>query len=336
MGQTAGFAAGHVFSGSLIYCFPCSSRFVGPELAEEHISILPEVVIFLPDMTASFLNKAETMIDYEASLPLGKTTEYRSEYDPQLLCPFPRQVKRDVIGVTGSLPFSGYDIWNAYEISWLNLKGKPIVAMGEFHFPCESPNLIESKSFKLYLNSFNQSRFADFSVVEEQMQTDLSAAAGAPVRIRLLNSDSFAGEQIQRLPGECLDGLEIEITEYSLDPSLLENGADPAQPVTESLHSHLLKSNCLVTNQPDWGSVLIRYCGGKIDREALLRYLVSFRQHNEFHEQCVERIFVDLLRYCQPQQLTVYARYTRRGGLDINPFRSNFETQIANLRLARQ
>ena len=276
------------------------------------------------------------MIDYEASLPLGKTTEYVSEYNPQLLCPFPRQVKRDVIGVTEALPFAGYDIWNAYEMSWLNQQGKPIVAMGEFHIPCESPNLIESKSFKLYLNSFNQTRFADFSEVEELMATDLSEAAGALVRVRLLDSDSFATEQILLLPGECIDGLEIDVAEYALDPSLLENGADPAQPVEESLHSHLLKSNCLVTNQPDWGSVLIRYRGGKIDREALLRYLISFRQHNEFHEQCVERIFVDLMRYCHPQQLTVYARYTRRGGLDINPFRSNFEARIANLRLARQ
>ena len=276
------------------------------------------------------------MTDYQASLPLGKTTLYTSEYDPDLLCPFPRQVKRDVIGVTDALPFSGYDIWNAYELSWLNLKGKPIVAIGEFHVPCLSPNLIESKSFKLYLNSYNQTRFADFSQVEERMVADLSQAAGAPVRVRLLDSDSFATEQIRQLPGECIDGLDIAVADYALDPALLENGADPAQLVEESLHSHLLKSNCLVTNQPDWGSVLIRYRGGKIDREALLRYLISFRQHNEFHEQCVERIFVDLLRYCQPQKLTVYARYTRRGGLDINPFRSNYETRIANLRLARQ
>ena len=276
------------------------------------------------------------MTDYHANLPLGKTTLYTSEYDPTLLCPFPRQVKRDVIGVTDALPFSGYDIWNAYELSWLNLKGKPIVAIGEFHVPCLSPHLIESKSFKLYLNSYNQTRFADFSQVEERMVADLSQAAGAPVRVRLLDSDSFATEQIRQLPGECIDGLDIAVADYALDPALLENGADPSQLVEESLHSHLLKSNCLVTNQPDWGSVLIRYRGGKIDREALLRYLISFRQHNEFHEQCVERIFVDLLRYCQPQQLTVYARYTRRGGLDINPFRSNYETRIANLRLARQ
>ncbi len=276
------------------------------------------------------------MTDYEASLPLGKTTEYIADYDPTLLCPFPRQVKRDVIGITDALPFQGYDIWNAYELSWLNRKGKPIVAMGEFHVPCTSPNLIESKSFKLYLNSFNQTRFADFLEVERRLITDLSAAAGGPVRVRLLDSEQFVTEQIQPLPGVCIDALDIEIDDYSLDPSLLEGAADPQQLVTESLHSHLLKSNCLVTNQPDWGSVLIRYRGGRIDPEALLRYLISFRQHNEFHEQCVERVFVDIQRYCQPQQLTVYARYTRRGGLDINPFRSNFEARIPNLRLARQ
>ena len=276
------------------------------------------------------------MSDFEALLPLGKTTSYKTEYDPQLLCPFPRQVKRDVIGITGELPFGGYDIWNAFELSWLNPKGKPVVAMGEFHIPCESPNLIESKSFKLYLNSFNQTRLSDFDQVEERMMADLSTAAGAKARVRLLDSDQFITEKILSFPGKCIDDLDIEVDEYSLDPSLLESSTDPQQQVEEELHSHLLKSNCLVTNQPDWGSVLIRYRGSRIDPEALLRYLISFRQHNEFHEQCVERIFVDLMRYCQPEKLTVYARYTRRGGLDINPFRSNFETHIENLRLARQ
>ncbi|MFK5926229.1 MAG: NADPH-dependent 7-cyano-7-deazaguanine reductase QueF [Desulfuromusa sp.] len=276
------------------------------------------------------------MSDFEALLPLGKATIYKTEYDAQLLCPFPRQIKRDVIGVTETLPFSGYDIWNAFELSWLNLKGKPIIAMGEFHIPCESPNLIESKSLKLYLNSFNQTCFADFEQIEDLLVADLSRAAGAKVRVRLLDSDQFVTEQLQYFPGRCIDGLDIDVSNYSLDPSLLENSTDPQHQVEEELHSHLLKSNCLVTNQPDWGSVLIRYRGHKIDPEALLRYLISFRQHNEFHEQCVERIFVDLMRYCQPEKLTVYARYTRRGGLDINPFRSNFETHIANLRLARQ
>ena len=276
------------------------------------------------------------MTDSEKNLPLGKQTVYPSHYAPDLLCPFPRQIKRDLIGLSGSLPFAGYDIWNAYELSWLNGKGKPVVAMGEFHLPCSSPCLIESKSFKLYLNSFNQSRFASAKQVENCLIEDLSRAAGEHIRGRLIESDQFAGEQIQTLPGECLDDQDLAIDQYLLDPALLANAADAENRVAEELHSHLLKSNCLVTDQPDWGSLLIRYRGGRIDRAALLRYIISFRQHQEFHEQCVERIFVDLMRYCKPEQLTVYARYSRRGGLDINPFRSNFETRIANLRLARQ
>ncbi len=276
------------------------------------------------------------MSNPESQLPLGKTTAYPSAYDASLLCPFPRQVKRDDIGVTGALPFSGYDIWNAYELSWLNAKGKPIVAMGEFHIPCTTPNLIESKSFKLYLNSFNQTRFSDLTQVAERMSEDLSAAAGGEVTVSLTEAGSFHSGIIENLPGTCIDDLDIAVDSYVLDAALLAGAANDEKQVSEDLHSHLLKSNCLVTNQPDWGSVLIRYQGGRIDHEALLRYLISFREHNEFHEQCVERIFVDLMRYCRPQKLTVYARYTRRGGLDINPFRSNFEDSVANTRLARQ
>ncbi len=276
------------------------------------------------------------MTSPESYLPLGKVTQYPSAYDAGLLCPFPRQVKRDDIGVAGVLPFAGYDIWNAYELSWLNEKGKPVVAMGEFHIPCSTPNLIESKSFKLYLNSYNQTRFADVSLIEERIKTDLSAAAGGEVSVHLLQARDFATEALQVLPGICIDDLDITVDNYELDAALLENAADQGSQVSEELHSHLLKSNCLVTNQPDWGSVLIRYQGGLINHEAVLRYLISFREHNEFHEQCVERIFVDLMRYCRPQKLTVYARYTRRGGLDINPFRSNFESSITNIRLARQ
>lgn len=276
------------------------------------------------------------MNDFELSLPLGKTTVYVSEYDPGLLCPVPRRLKRDELGLSAPLPFSGCDIWNGFELSWLTPKGKPVVAMGEFRFPCTSTNLIESKSFKLYLNSFNQSRFATLAEVEQRMRVDLSAAAVGEVQVALRESSRFGAEHFATLPGRCIDDLDLSIDGYQLDPELLCGAADPSQIVFEELHSHLLKSNCLVTSQPDWGSVLIRYRGGRIDPEALLRYLISFRQHNEFHEQCVERIFVDLQRYCQPEQLTVYARYTRRGGLDINPFRSNFETSIANLRLARQ
>jgi len=276
------------------------------------------------------------MSDFETSLPLGKPTDYKSEYDPSLLCPVPRTLKRDELGVTEALPFAGEDIWNAYELSWLNLKGKPVVAMGEFRFPCTTSNLIESKSFKLYLNSFNQTRFASFAEVERVLQADLSAASSGEVTVRLLDSARFAAETIATLPGRCLDDLDIEVQQYQLDPQLLAGSSDGQPVVEEELHSHLLKSNCLVTRQPDWASVLIRYRGPRIDPEALLRYLISFRQHNEFHEQCVERIFVDLLHHYRPERLTVYARYTRRGGLDINPWRSNCETVMANLRLARQ
>ena len=276
------------------------------------------------------------MNEFEASLPLGKQTVYTSEYDPDLLCPFPRQVKRDEIGIAGELPFQGVDLWNAYELSWLTPSGKPVVAMGEFRFPCTSANLIESKSFKLYLNSFNQTRCPDAEAAATLMKQDLGAAAGAPVEVRLQEASEFDLVQFGRLPGRCIDDLDLEIDSYELDAGVLDGAADASQPVEETLHSHLLKSNCLVTSQPDWGSLMIRYRGPKIEEAALLRYLISFRQHNEFHEQCVERIFVDLQRYCRPEQLTVYARYTRRGGLDINPFRSNSETEVDNIRLARQ
>ena len=276
------------------------------------------------------------MNEFEANLPLGKPTIYTSEYDPGLLCPIPRQLKRDELGLSGDLPFRGVDIWNAYELSWLTPQGKPVVAMGEFRIPCESPNLIESKSIKLYLNSFNQTRFDDFESVRGLMSKDLGGAAGMPVDVRLMAAAEFVSESFSTLPGLCLDALDIVIDNYALDAELLNGAADAEAPVSEMLHSHLLKSNCLVTSQPDWGSVLISYQGAKINQEALLRYLISFRQHDEFHEQCVERIYNDLRRFCRPEKLTVYARYTRRGGLDINPYRSNFEFDVENLRLARQ
>jgi 7-cyano-7-deazaguanine reductase len=276
------------------------------------------------------------MSDFEQHLLLGKPTRYQDTYDPTVLCPFPRQVKRDEIGLGKELPFGGFDLWTAYELSWLNPKGKPMVAVGEFCFVCDSPFLIESKSFKLYLNSFNQTRFADAAAVSEQMREDLSRASGGEVRVELWGLGDSSHFQVGLLPGDCIDNLDIEVADYRLNPLALADAADHECPVVEELHSHLLKSNCLVTSQPDWGSVLIRYQGGRIDREALLRYLISFRQHNEFHEQCVERIFADLLRFCRPQKLTVYARYTRRGGLDINPFRSNFEDHIESVRLVRQ
>ena len=271
-----------------------------------------------------------------AGLPLGKPTSYRDEYDAGLLCPFPRAPKRAELGLAGPLPFGGFDLWNAYELSWLTPSGRPVVAMAEFRFPCTSPFLIESKSFKLYLNSFNQTRFADFAAVSVVLDRDLSAASGAPVAVRLLPLAALGGAVVADLPGSCLDDLDVAVDRYDYAPELLDGAAAGGEPVEEALHSHLLKSNCLVTRQPDWASVLIRYRGPRIDRAALLRYLVSFRRHSEFHEQCVERIFTDLRRHCRTEWLTVYARYTRRGGLDINPFRSDFETDLPNWRLARQ
>jgi len=276
------------------------------------------------------------MNDLERQLPLGKPTDYPADYDPSLLCPIPRRIKREELGLVEPLPFQGFDLWNAYELSWLTPRGKPVVAMGEFRIPCSSDYMIESKSLKLYLNSFNQTRFDDMESVCTLLRQDLTNATGAPVDVHLTGAAEVGAWQVRSLPGHCIDDLDLEITQYELQPELLALAVDPGQSVSETLYSHLLKSNCLVTRQPDWASVMVRYRGGRIDAEQLLRYLVSFRRHNEFHEQCVERIFFDLLRYCQPEQLTVYARYTRRGGLDINPFRSNFESQVDNLRLPRQ
>ena len=267
-------------------------------------------------------------------LSLGQQSAYISQYTPSLLQPVPRSLNRDDLGLRGELPFQGCDVWTLYELSWLNAKGKPVVAIGEVFVPATSPNLIESKSFKLYLNSFNQTRCDSLEAVQALLVQDLSGCAGAPVSVTLFTLDQ-APHQIAQLPGECIDSLDIEVDGYEFDETLLQ-GAAGREIVEETLHSHLLKSNCLVTSQPDWGSVVIHYRGPRLDREKLLRYLISFRQHNEFHEQCIERIFTDLKHFCAPTQLTVYARYTRRGGLDINPFRSDWEPVPANLRLIRQ
>ncbi|HXA47130.1 MAG TPA: NADPH-dependent 7-cyano-7-deazaguanine reductase QueF [Burkholderiaceae bacterium] len=272
----------------------------------------------------------------EAS-PLGKTSAYQTQYDPSLLFPIARKGKRDELGLTGTLPFYGVDIWNAYEISWLNMRGKPQVAIASITVPADSPNIVESKSFKLYLNSFNQTRLAGSDALLELMRADLSAGFGAPVQIKLTTPDGFHSVKVGELSGILLDRLDIEVGQYTPNPSILI-AEQQQSPIEEVLLSHLLKSNCLVTGQPDWGSVQIHYVGPQINQESLLRYLIGFREHNEFHEQCVERIFVDVMRQCKPQKLAVYARYTRRGGLDINPWRSNFTASqpISNLRNARQ
>jgi 7-cyano-7-deazaguanine reductase len=268
--------------------------------------------------------------------PLGKASAYQTEYAPELLFPIPRQQKRDELGISGTLPFFGVDIWNAYEISWLNLRGKPQVAIATVTVPADSPNIIESKSFKLYLNSFNQTRLANTDALLTLLRADLSAACGAPVHIALATPDAFSTLKMGELDGLLLDRLDIDVDQYTPAPGLLSANHDEAL-VEESLVSHLLKSNCLVTGQPDWASVQVHYVGAQIDQEGLLRYLIGFREHNEFHEQCVERIFIDILRQCKPVKLAVYARYTRRGGLDINPWRTNFSTAPPrNLRTARQ
>jgi 7-cyano-7-deazaguanine reductase len=268
--------------------------------------------------------------------PLGKTSAYQTQYAPDLLFPIARQQKRDELGIAGTLPFFGVDIWNAYEISWLNLRGKPQVAIATVTIPADSPNIIESKSFKLYLNSFNQTRLANTDALLSLLRDDLAAAAGAPVHIALQTPDTFPTLKMGELDGVLLDRLDIEVDQYSPSPELLSANHAEAM-VEETLVSHLLKSNCLVTGQPDWASVQIHYVGPQINQEGLLRYLIGFREHNEFHEQCVERIFIDVLRQCKPAKLAVYARYTRRGGLDINPWRTNFSTTPPlNRRTARQ
>lgn len=268
--------------------------------------------------------------------PLGKTSAYQTQYAPELLFPIPRQEKRDELQLTGTLPFFGADIWNAYELSWLNMRGKPQVAIATITVPADTPNIIESKSFKLYLNSFNQTRLANEEALLSLLREDLASGFGAPVQVALSLPDKFSSLKMGEFEGLSMDRLDIEIDSYSPMPSLLSANEDEA-PVEETLVSNLLKSNCLVTGQPDWASVQIHYVGPQIDQEGLLRYLIGFREHNEFHEQCVERIFVDILRQCKPQKLEVYARYTRRGGLDINPWRTNFTVgRPLNLRTARQ
>ena len=275
--------------------------------------------------------------------PLGKTVAYVDQDDPSLLFPLPRQPKRDEIGITGSLPFMGADLWTGYELSWLNLRGKPQVALLQVNIPCETPNIIESKSFKLYLNSFNSTRIASIEEVRTRIFADLNEAAwrgaatmDASIGVRLVPAEQFDQQPIQELDGLSLDRLDCECTHYEPAPELLTTVPEEGI-VSETVTSNLLKSNCLITGQPDWGSVQISYSGPQINHEGLLRYLVSFRNHNEFHEQCVERIYADIWQRCAPVKLSVYARYTRRGGLDISPFRTSHPQALPlPVRTARQ
>ncbi|AWK14235.1 NADPH-dependent 7-cyano-7-deazaguanine reductase QueF [Candidatus Fukatsuia symbiotica] len=271
-----------------------------------------------------------------SKLTLGKVTKFKDQYDETLLQTLPRSTNREQIGLCpDNLPFHGADIWTLYELSWLNNKGVPQVAVGEISIKADSPYLIESKSFKLYLNSFNQTRFLNWETVADRLKNDLSTRAESDVSVTLRHLDEIVNQSITNLSGECIDQEDISIDDYAFSTKYLQTACGESI-VEETLVSHLLKSNCLITNQPDWGSVQIYYRGKKINRAALLHYLVSFRHHNEFHEHCVERIFNDLINFCRPEQLSVYARYTRRGGLDINPWRSNTDFTPATGRLARQ
>lgn len=266
---------------------------------------------------------------------LGQQTEYPVRYAPEVLFPIPRQEGRAALGlVVDPLPFQGVDIWTHYEVSWLDAAGKPLIAVAEIRVPATSPFLIESKSLKLYFNSLNFERFSSQADFVRRVEEDLSRVAAATVQIRLVLPDDPAALRMGQLPGTCLDALPLSCAEFVLDASHLH--ADPERIVSETINTQLLRSLCPITHQPDWGSVMLQYKGPAIDHAGFLAYIVSFRNHPDFHEQCVERIFMDILRQCQPTELTVYARYTRRGGLDINPFRSNVASQPLDVRLFRQ
>lgn len=283
------------------------------------------------------------MSDVLHASPLGKSSEYKSEYDPSLLFPIERKEKREELGIyQDDLPFYGRDLWYGYELSWLNSTGKPVVRVAQFELPCGSPCLIESKSLKLYLNSFNQSRFDSAEQVENLLIQDLSAVAKASVSVRLFTIDEFEARAFDHAPGINIDELDVAVDCYQYDPSLLarrvarSDSEFSSEIISETLNSHLLKSNCPVTGQPDWGTLVVSYRGEPIEHAALLKYVCSFRDHQEFHEQCVERAFVDLQKNYTFEELTVYAQYLRRGGLDINPWRSTLEIQPLPLRLIRQ
>lgn len=264
--------------------------------------------------------------------PLGRVTSYADVYDPGLLCAIPRSTQREALGL-GQPLFHGFDVWRAYEVSWLNAKGLPQVAMGRCDIPSDSAMLIESKSMKLYLNALNQSQFSSKEEVAEIISKDFSDCANAPVAWQWLSPGDVATAS---LSGTCLDTDGIVVDCYTVQPDYLKL-LDGYHAVTEKLYTHLFKSNCLVTGQPDWASVHIGYQGCAIDHTGLLQYLMSYRLHQAFHEHCVERIWCDIWRCCKPEVLTVRAYFTRRGGIDINPVRSSHPVEDrACLRLARQ
>lgn len=269
-----------------------------------------------------------------ADSPLGRHSEYIDTYTPALLHPIARSLARESLGLSAALPFKGVDVWTAFELSWLDPHGRPQVMMAECQVPCDTPNLIESKSFKLYLNSFANSTFVDADAVRQLLVQDLSAAAGGPVAVELWSLD----EALLTLPmssgGLCVDQLPATLSQYQHDPSLLRCNDGPLQDTT--LCSHLLRSRCPVTQQPDWATVQVHYRGAPIDPTSFLAYVVSFRNHIGFHEQVIEQMFLDIQQQCRPQSLSVYGRFTRRGGLDINPFRSSEAHPAPRFRVVRQ
>jgi 7-cyano-7-deazaguanine reductase len=293
--------------------------------------------IFDREKTAGIVHCASPQMDtitMTGDSPPGQQSAYPDEYAPELLLGISRSENRATLGLGDELPFQGVDIWNAWELTWLTNSGQPNVATLEIRVPAESPRIIESKSLKLYLNSFSMSRYEAVEDIRGTITADLSRCVEAEIEVSLLESGSGDVPDCESLPGDCIDDLYVECQTWDVDASLLE--ADAEEVVSESLHSHLLRSLCPVTSQPDSGSVLITYEGPRIDRPSLLRYIASFRQHQDFHETCVERMFLDIKAKCEPSRLSVYARYQRRGGIDINPFRSDCETEVPNTRLWRQ
>jgi 7-cyano-7-deazaguanine reductase len=265
----------------------------------------------------------------DLKLPLGRDTDYPQKYAPEQLCPVARSETRAPLGLGDSLPFSGVDLWTAWDLTWLDGGGVPRIATAGISVPADSPNLVESKSLKLYLGSFAMTQFASPGAVRDAISKDLSDCAGAQVEV-VLDPDAAVGT----LGGNCIDGTSIESPPGDVDASVLHS--DATDVVEENLHTHLLRSLCPVTGQPDIGSLQITYEGPRIDGGSLLRYVLSYRNHQGFHEACVEQMFVDILARCAPAELAVYARYQRRGGIDINPFRSTSAGRPENTRLWRQ
>lgn len=278
----------------------------------------------------------------EPQMVLGQRTAFPDHYAPEMLVPIPRADNRRTLGIAdGSIPFLGADIWTAYELSWLNARGKPQLAIVHLIVPCETPYLVESKSLKLYLNSFSSEAVESAEHIRQTIARDVGQVvwgAERDVGVRLTEPDAFAQQQITGFEGQCMDRLDVECSVYSAPAAeLLRCVPGEESPVQEVLYSRLLKSNCLVTGQPDWGSVQVAYTGRQIDQERLLQYIVSYRSHNAFHEHCAERMYMDIMRQCQPLKLRVYTRYTRRGGIDINPLRSSHPQPLPPLhRHARQ